>query len=308
MSREKRRNSNNVLLRVCKKTLFALVLIGIPAVLFLYTFNIKKIEVVGADRYTNEQIKELVFQSKADSNSLYLYLKYRFFDKTRLPFVEKIDVNMVDNHSVTIFVYEKMVAGCVEFMGEYLYFDKDGIVVESTTEKLQGVPVIKGLKFKEIILNEKLKVQKDETLKEDTKDSKAQGDQSSSETTQAASTQSGVQDGNTKDEAGQATMILDNDDNTEQTDKIFDTIINLTQQIGKQELAVDTITFNLSNEVTLECDEITVLLGKKDSYDEALAELKNILKEAGGMAIILDMRNYEKGTDSYIAKPKKTTE
>ncbi len=251
MSREKQRNSNSVLLRICKKTFLVLLIIGIPAILFLNTFIIKKIDVVGINRYSSEQIKELVFQTKPDSNSLYLYLKYRFFEKPKLPFVEKVEVDMVDNHSVTIYVYEKMVAGCVEFMGEYLYFDKDGIVVESSSQRLEGVPVIKGLKFSKIVLNEKLSVQKDE---------------------------------------------------------LFDIIINLTQLIGKYELNIDTVRFNDNLEVTLGSDDITVLLGKKDTYDESLAELKNILKEAEGMEILLDMRNYVKGIDSFIAKPKKTTE
>lgn len=305
VNREKRRNSNSVLVRICKKALIAVVIIGIPAALFLSTFQIKNTEVVGAERYTKDQIKELVLQNKADYNSLYLYLKYRFFEKTRLPFIEKIDVDMVDNHSVTIYVYEKMVAGCVEFMGEYLYFDKDGIVVESTTDRLEGVPVIKGLKFNEIVLNEKLKIQKDEAVEEDTKEDSTQADQTQTDKKDNNSNQpSEMQSGN-----GQATVEkADDSDEDIQKEKIFDSIINLTQQIGKFDLKVDTISFSPADEVTLECDDITVLLGERDSYDEVLAELKNILKEADGMAITLDMRNYVKGTDSIIAKPKKTTE
>lgn len=302
MNREKQRNSNNVLIRIIKKAFLALVILGIPAVLFLYSFHIKNIEVVGTDRYTQEQMKELIFQNEADFNALYLYLKYRFFEKPKFPFIEKIDVDMVDNHSVTIFVYEKMVAGCVEFMGEYLYFDKDGIVVESTTNKLDGVPVIKGLKFNEIVLNEKLKVQKDSVLTKESQENEAQ----SSNTTQ---TGDGTQKSdNTKDSKKKQEAVVqakDGQADEETNSKIFDRIINLTQQIGKYELKVDIITFNSSNEVILDCEDVTVLLGERDSYDEPLSQLTNILKEAEGMSITLDMRNYVKGTDSFIAKPKK---
>jgi cell division protein FtsQ len=169
----------------------------------------------------------------------------------KLPFVEKIDVNMTDTHTITVYVYEKMVAGCVEFMSEYLYFDKDGIIVESSSRRLEDIPVIKGLKFEKIMLSEKLKVQKDE---------------------------------------------------------LFDVIINLTQLIRKYELAVDQISFNSDFEVTLDCGDIRVLLGKKSTYDEALSELKNILAEAKGMEITLDMRNYVKGTQNIIGKQKNPTE
>ena len=250
MSKKKLRKSNSVLFRICKKALILLLIVGVPVIAFLLTFSIKKVEVVGVKRYSEDQIKGLIFQSKEDSNSLYLYLKYRFIEVPKLPFVEKVDIEMKDNHTVTIFVYEKMVAGCVEFMGENLYFDKDGIVVESSSIRLKDVPMIKGLKFNEIVLNERLKVQKDE---------------------------------------------------------LFDTIINLTQLIDKYELPIDTINFSSNFDISVDSAGITVLLGKKSTYDEPLSELQNILKEAEGMEITIDMRNYVKGVDNIIAKPKKST-
>jgi cell division protein FtsQ len=207
--------------------------------------------VVGTRRYTSEQITSELIKTKIDSNSLYLYLKHQYFTTVKLPFVEKIDVTMSDTHTITVYVYEKMVAGCVEFMGEHMYFDKDGIIVESSSQRLEEIPVIKGLKFDKIMLSEKLEVQKDE---------------------------------------------------------LFDVIINLTQLVNKYELDVDTITFSSDYEVTLDCGDVKVLLGKKSTYDEALSELNNILEEAKGMKITLDMRNYVKGTQNIIGKRKNPTE
>ena len=251
MNRIRSRNSSSVLTRISKKLLLLVMILGIPSVLFISTFYIKKVEVVGTQRYSEEQITGELIKTKLDSNSLYLYLKHRYFTDFRLPFVEKIDVIMTDTHTISVYVYEKMVAGCVEFMGEYMYFDKDGIVVESSSKRLTDIPVIKGLKFSQILLSEKLKVQKDE---------------------------------------------------------LFDVIINLTQLIQKYDLSVDTVTFSSDYDVTLDAGEIRVLLGKKSTYDEALSELKNILTEAKGMEITIDMRNYVKGTPNIIAKQKKPTE
>ena len=251
MNRMKSRNSNNVLVRISKRLILILIILGIPSILFISTFYIKKIEVVGTRRYTSEQIISELLLTKLDRNSLYLYLKHQYFMDVRLPFVEKIDVKMIDTHTVTVYVYEKMVAGCVEFMGEYMYFDKDGIIVESSSKRLSDIPVIKGLKFDKIMLSEKLEVQKDE---------------------------------------------------------LFDVIINLTQLIRKYELNVERITFSSDYKVTLDCGDIRVLLGKQSTYDEALSELKNILAEAKGMEITLDMRNYVKGTQNIIGKQKNPTE
>ena len=47
-----------------------------------------------------------------------------------------------------ITVYEKAVIGYIRYMGCNMYFDKDGIVVESSTETFEKVPEIIGLKFK----------------------------------------------------------------------------------------------------------------------------------------------------------------
>ena len=251
VSEIRRRKSNRVLYRILKKLFILIAIVGIPTILFIINFKIEKVGVIGANQYSEEQIKDSLFQSKIDQYSICLYLKHRFFKQNTLPFIEKIDVKMEDNHSVKIYVYEKMIAGCVEFMGEYLYFDKEGIVVESTSSRQLQVPIIKGLKFNEIILNEKLNVQKEE---------------------------------------------------------LFRVILNITQLIGKYELDVDTISFNSGYEVTIDSADITVLLGKKSTYDEALAELKNILAKAEGMKIEIDMRDYVKGMDSFIAKPKKSTE
>lgn len=253
MSRNRQRKSNNVMYRILKKMLLLAAIIMIPALLFMYSFRIDKVEIVGAEQYTQEQIKEVLFQTKPDHYSAYLYVKNHFFKQPRLPLVEKIDVKLVDSHTITVYVYEKMMAGCVEFMGEYLYFDKDGIVVESTSQRLKNVPVFKGLKFNEIVLNEKLKLK-------------------------------------------------------EQKEELFDVILNLTQLIEKYEIDVDTVSFNSGYEVTIESAGNTILLGKKSTYDEPLAELKNILLEAEGMKLRIDMRNYVKGTDSIIAKPKNSTE
>ena len=77
-----------------------------------------------------------------------------------IPFIEKYEIEYVDSHSARIIVHEKRVTGCVIVMGRYMFFDKDGIVVETSDTKLDGIPVISGLKFDEIVLFRKLNIQK----------------------------------------------------------------------------------------------------------------------------------------------------
>src|SRR5690606_26754014 len=122
----------------------------------------QSITIKGVTRYTPEEIQGKIIQTKYDNNTLLLYIRLKYFTEINIPFIEDIDLEILDNHSVNIIVYEKKVTGCVNFLGEYLYFDKDGIVVESSAKRLEDIPQIKGLKFDKIILHEKLEVQKDE--------------------------------------------------------------------------------------------------------------------------------------------------
>ena len=51
-------------------------------------------------------------------------------------------------------------------MGCNMYFDKDGMVVESSTESYEKVPEIIGLKFNSIVLGSKLDVGDDEIFRQ----------------------------------------------------------------------------------------------------------------------------------------------
>jgi cell division protein FtsQ len=64
----------------------------------------------------------------------------------------------LSKHKISVTVYEKSVAGCVEYMNQYIYFDKDGLILESSSELIAGIPCIKGLNFTSWEIGEKLPV------------------------------------------------------------------------------------------------------------------------------------------------------
>lgn len=237
----KQKKSKSIRKILFLKTLGMLLIVGIPVAIFISTFYLQNVTVKGATRYTAEEIQGKIKQTKFENNALILYLKVKYFSEINIPFIEDIDLELVDNHSVNIIVYEKKVTGCVQFLGEYLYFDKDGIVVESSAKRLEDIPQVKGLQFDKVIVHEKLEVQKAE---------------------------------------------------------LFDVILNLTQLIDKYAMDIDIISFNSKYEVTVDCGDVRVQLGKRSTYDEVLAELKNILEKVNGRKLTLDMRN-----NSIIAKP-----
>ncbi|WP_051650866.1 cell division protein FtsQ/DivIB [Lachnoclostridium phytofermentans] len=142
-------------------TLTTLLIVLIAVIVLFMNFRLENVIVEGTTRYTEEEIKNRLITEKTDQITLFYYLRQHFSDPVSIPFVEKVDVSMENRNTIHVTVYEKLVVGCVEMMGGYLYFDKDGIVVESTKERLEDIPQVTGLKFDKIVLHEKLEIQKE---------------------------------------------------------------------------------------------------------------------------------------------------
>ena len=119
----------------------------------------------GNIHYTNEEIIEMVIgDGMYGNNSLFLSLKYRDKGIDNVPFIQTMDVTVETKDTIRITVYEKALAGYVAYLGRYVYFDKDGIVVETSLEKTEGIPQVTGLKFDHVILHEQLPVEKPEVF------------------------------------------------------------------------------------------------------------------------------------------------
>lgn len=141
----------------------SLLILGIVLIL---SVNITTITITGNKKYSAEQIEELLFDGQWGKNSLYSYYQSQFKPHKQIPFIEDYEIVFQNPVSVEIIVYEKSVVGYVSYMSSYMYFDKDGIIVESANEALPGVPLITGLKFGQIVLYQKLPLEKEEIFQE----------------------------------------------------------------------------------------------------------------------------------------------
>ena len=146
-----------------KKINLKWIIIGIATLAVIFSvllaagiFRVDEVEVVGNSYYTEEEITNLVMGEH--KNSLYLVFLYDYLGGKEIPFVDSVEVSLVSSNHIKIRVYEKTIIGYVEYMGSNLYFDKDGTVVESSEEVLEGVPCIKGLKFDTLALYQPLNV------------------------------------------------------------------------------------------------------------------------------------------------------
>lgn len=129
------------------------------------TYKVTTVYVDGNIHYSSEEVMDMVMTGRYGNNSLYLAFKYKDKGIEDIPFVEKMDVNILNPNTIRINVYEKALAGYVEYLGRYMYFDKDGIVVESSEKRTAGIPQVTGLKFDYVVLNEPLPIENNEIFK-----------------------------------------------------------------------------------------------------------------------------------------------
>ena len=142
------------------------IILALAILIVARVFTVDTVTIEGNTHYTNEEIYDMVLGDRWGHNSLYLSMKYKNKDIEGIPFIQTMNVHIVDPSTIKITVYEKAMAGFVEYMGRYFYFDKDGTVVESSDKRTTGIPQVMGLKFDHIILYEKLPVESDEIFKQ----------------------------------------------------------------------------------------------------------------------------------------------
>lgn len=152
-----KKRRKNIGIKILIFLMLIAVILGIGFYLLSH-YSVTTVYVEGNLHYTTEEIQSMVMEGPLGHNSLYLSMKYKEKGVENIPFVDVMDVDILAPDTIKITVYEKSLAGYVEFMDTFMYFDKDGYVIESSDVKTLGVPQITGLKFDYLVLGERLPI------------------------------------------------------------------------------------------------------------------------------------------------------
>ncbi|MDO5519500.1 MAG: cell division protein FtsQ/DivIB [bacterium] len=137
------------------------VVIGIIAAMFLvfyFSFRLKNIEIDDCAYYTKDQLMKYIQADDWDNNTVLFCLDHKFNEQVEIPFIQKVTVEYVNKNSVKIRLYEKPIVGCIEYMNEYIYFDKDGKVLEISSNRLDDITLYGGVSFSEMHIYDTLAV------------------------------------------------------------------------------------------------------------------------------------------------------
>lgn len=144
-----------------KALLFVFLAIGFISVCVAGGFSIRltDIKITGCEKYTEEEMKEILFHEKWGDHTAYVYYKDKTRPHEKIPFIEDYKLVFQGLNQLEVIVYEKSIIGCIQYMGNYMYFDKDGIIVETSNEQLEGIPLIGGLHYGRAVLYQPLPVE-----------------------------------------------------------------------------------------------------------------------------------------------------
>ena len=145
--------------KTVKKLIVVLAVLFILGLSFAGVFRVRQVTVTGNAYYTKEEVVNLLLDEGSLQNTLLVYLRYKYQEHPEIPFIDDFEVTMDSWQSLKIRVYEKNMVGYVRYLGQDVYFDKDGIVVESSTQELEGIPQISGVTFDSLAIHQPLSVE-----------------------------------------------------------------------------------------------------------------------------------------------------
>lgn len=136
-------------------------LLALAALVIFGLFRVQEVVISGNSIYSAAEIQKAIMQDGLCKNTLYLLWKYQDDSKVEesLPFLSSLEVEMLAPYRVQIRVYEKPEIGCFLSGTDYIYFDRDGLIVGISKEVHEGVPLINGVALGKYQRYEKLPIE-----------------------------------------------------------------------------------------------------------------------------------------------------
>lgn len=134
----------------------AAVLAGV--IFFFAFFHVAKVEVMENEHYTKDEIQEMVLTGVFSSNSILAPVTCSRDDVQDIPYVAGYSVTRSGRNSLVISVRNKNIVGCIPYLDSYIYFDRNGIFVESARSRETTVPYFDGIEVSRAVMNEKLPI------------------------------------------------------------------------------------------------------------------------------------------------------
>ena len=253
---------------------------------FFYVSDIH-VTVVGSTRYTDQEIREMVFQNFADRNSLYLAFVKKSLDPGQA-FIKSITVEYENHNSLRLHVNEDAPVGFIRQDTFDYYFDSEGVVLEALPSGTQSGGT--GTES-----TESVGTAATSTSGTDTSGALQAVTERGSDTQFRPALADVVEVTGLTEEplkAGQTISVTDSG--------IFSTLQAVTRLFNKFGIKPDSISVDSGNNITLHYGTVDVCLGKDILLEEKMARVDAILPQLKGLSGTLHLENYSEDTVNII--------
>ena len=140
---------------------FTVIVLAIAIVVMsLYLlFFLQNIKVVDNEYSTDGEIVRWIKEDKLSTNTIATYLKYNY-GKVELPGkVESVDLTIKNPWTLQVSVTDKTPISGIITNTEYVYCDKEGTAIITSSNQIEGIPLIEGIDVSEATLYEKVPVE-----------------------------------------------------------------------------------------------------------------------------------------------------
>ncbi|MEY8426424.1 FtsQ-type POTRA domain-containing protein [Lachnospiraceae bacterium 46-15] len=271
------------------KIIGALAGIAVLAALVVFgLFRVRHMKVSGNSIYSSTDIQNAVMQDGLCKNTLYLMWKYKDDSRVEeeLPFLSSVEVEMISPSEVEIRVYEKPEVGYFLNGTDYVYFDRDGLIVEISKKLRENIPKITGVTIAKPVRYEKIPVRAGSVPETGSKKETEEAETGSEKSTEAS--------GMTAEEAA--------------NQEVFDAIVDIAQILNKNELVPKEIKFDKKQEITLYFENMRVKLGKNMDMEDKLMVLKSVYEKVEKKEGVLHMEGYSSDSQTVTFKKGETEE
>lgn len=117
---------------------------GAIALLILFCtffFRVKKISVEGNTYYSQEKMAEMFQKNFLEKNIITFWLMDKLSLTPELEFVREYEVSYPSVNEIHIKLYEKKIVAGIAYSNQYIYFDKDGMVLQSADRPVENIPL-----------------------------------------------------------------------------------------------------------------------------------------------------------------------
>lgn len=107
----------------------------------LLFFRVQKVSIEGNTYYGEKQMGEMFQTNIFEKNLLTFWLMDKLSLTPEIPFVREYEVSYPSPNEIHIKLYEKTIVAGIAYTNQYIYFDKDGMVLRSSDKPEKDIPL-----------------------------------------------------------------------------------------------------------------------------------------------------------------------